>query len=634
LQIDFTLLMVPVLLLLGLGLVVLRVFPWLIALAALGIEPVGPAWLVQGMRRVSRDPIIPGSLVVLLMLATALGVIGAAFTATLERSQQDRATYEVGANLRLVHNGDSYPFASQSLIGGDPAGTGENTQSVALRTNGNLLTRGFSASRIETLAVDSNTFAQAAWFRPDFSSGPSLAELMGRLRPAPEDSSGSPVGLALPPEATSLAIWANAGRPGSRLTILARLRDAQGYHFDTVLGNPEGREWQRLEGELKPRPTPERGRGRRLEPETVTPPLTLLGLQVANQFGDSEPGVVFLQDLSVITPSGEQTLADFQELGDWQVVEDYSRPGLYSLELSEAVARPERGRSAAFSWSPGGIGLRGIWVGEPETPLPVIVDPDFLAEAEAEPGDTLNLSIATYSLPIRVVSVADFFPTLDPRQQFFLVMDLAQFIEYANRHSRRIVGGPNELWSNAPDSAAALPGLLQPLEQRGLRIRETLIASEEIDQRSEQPLTNASWGGLLVLMFLALVLASASGVVLFSYLDTKERRTEFALLRTLGSSKGQLNGLIWFNLFLVVICGVVMGTWAGLWIGASILPVLEVAEGGVRVTPPMVLQTDWITLLASYLVLGVVTAGTVVWLAWFTGRLDVQQVLRAGEAGA
>jgi ABC-type antimicrobial peptide transport system permease subunit len=121
--------------------------------------------------------------------------------------------------------------------------------------------------------------------------------------------------------------------------------------------------------------------------------------------------------------------------------------------------------------------------------------------------------------------------------------------------------------------------------------------------------------------------------MLFCYLDTRERRTEFALLRTLGSSRGQLNGLIWFGLFLVVCCGMALGTWAGIWIGASILPVLEVAEGGVRVTPPMLLQTNWLTLLAAYLVLAVVTLGTLVWLAWFTARLEVQQVLRAGEAG-
>ena len=153
-----------------------------------------------------------------------------------------------------------------------------------------------------------------------------------------------------------------------------------------------------------------------------------------------------------------------------------------------------------------------------------------------------------------------------------------------------------------------------------------------VNERVEQPLVNAGWGGLLVLMFLSLVLASASGVMLYSYLDTRERYTEFAILRTLGFSKRQLNSVAWFNLFVVVACGLGIGTWVGQWIGASLVPLLEVAEQGVRVTPPMVLQTNWTTLLVSYLVLAGVTITTVVWLAWLNSKLDLQKVLRIGDA--
>jgi ABC-type antimicrobial peptide transport system permease subunit len=164
-----------------------------------------------------------------------------------------------------------------------------------------------------------------------------------------------------------------------------------------------------------------------------------------------------------------------------------------------------------------------------------------------------------------------------------------------------------------------------------MRVEESSLASEMVAQRVQQPLVSAGWSGLLVLMFLTLVLASASGVMLFSYTDLRERQTEFALLRTLGFSKGQLNGVVWFNLALVVVCGIALGTWVGQLIGNSLLPVMEVAEGGVRVTPPMVFERDWVALLVSYLILGGVTIGTIAWLVWLTAKLEVQQVLRIGE---
>jgi len=154
-----------------------------------------------------------------------------------------------------------------------------------------------------------------------------------------------------------------------------------------------------------------------------------------------------------------------------------------------------------------------------------------------------------------------------------------------------------------------------------------------VTSRVDQPLVNAGWGALLVLLFLAVALATGSGVMLFSFLDTKERQTEFALLRTLGSTGGQMRGIVWFNLFLIVICGVALGTWVGQLIGASLLPLMELAEEGERVTPPMAFTTNWLSLLVSYSVLAGVTLVTVIWLAWLSAKIQVQQVLRMGDAG-
>ena len=183
----------------------------------------------------------------------------------------------------------------------------------------------------------------------------------------------------------------------------------------------------------------------------------------------------------------------------------------------------------------------------------------------------------------------------------------------------------------APGRAAE--AVVERLAGLGLTAGSVIIAAEEARLREREPLTNAGWGGLLVIMFLALALASATGIALFCWLDTRERQTEFALLRTLGSSRGQLNGVVWFNLAIVVIAGVAIGTWAGAQIGAALLPALEVAEGGVRATPPLTLETDWRMLALAYAALGIVCGVTVIWLALVTGRLEVQRVLRAGEGG-
>ena len=633
LEVDFALLLGPALGLIALGLLVMRVFPMAMGLAARAVGPVGPGWLVQGLRRIARDPVAPGSLVALLMLATALGVVGSAFSATLTRSQDDRVRYEAGADIRILHDGGRTPRAYAGVSATLP-GSAE-----ALRTEGSLLTEGFGAQRVSVLAVESERLADVAWWREDFGNGSTLPELMAAIAPNPD----APEGIPLPEGAAGLSLWARTGGLQDRLvSVAARVRDGAGRYYDVPLGDVSGYEWVKLESNLALR----LGRtGRRSEdaqrPRLDVPPYTLINLQVVGRTGGDRPGVVFMDGLTAQTDGGgEVVVAELATAEGWSVIEDYVRPGLYSLETSRNVARPGAAGSAAFSWAPGGIGAPGLRPGGMAPPLPALVSPGILDATGAEVGDRISLGMSTFALPIVITGVTDFFPTVDPRQQPFVIADLGGFVDYANRHSRRIFGGASEVWlarnitpGDLSGASAASEAAASRISELGLTNGRIIVAEEEAALRGKEPLANAGWGGLLVIMFLALALASATGIALFCWLDTRERQTEFALLRTLGSSRGQLNGVVWFNLAIVVIAGVATGTWAGAQIGAALLPVLEVAEGGVRATPPLTFETDWRMLALAYAVLATVSLVTVVWLAFVTNRLEVQRVLRAGEGG-
>ena len=643
LEIDFALLLGPALGLIALGLLVMRFFPLAMGLLARAVGPVGPGWLVQGLRHIARDPIAPGSLVALLMLATALGVVGSAFSATLTRSLDDRVRYATGADIRIQHDGGRIPraYSGASRVVPDSA--------EVMRTEGGLLTEGFSPPRVSVLAVESERLSEVAWWREDFGEGNTLAELMAAITPDPN----APEGLRLPEGTTSLSVWARTGgRLDERFVVnmVARLRDSTGRHYDVPLGDVSGRDWEYLQNDITlrigrtGRPTDDERR-----PRIDQGPHTVISLQILSRSSVSssrpsdEPrfgGKLLLQNLTAHTPQGDVIVADFNTVEGWGFIEDSYKPGYYELATSREAARPGNVGTVEFIWSEGGIGLPGIYPGSHAPPLPVVVSPEILKVTGADVGDQFSLGMSTFALPVQINGVTDFFPTIDPREQPFIVADLGEFVDYSNRHSRRIFGGAGELWIDRDIPAGDLDGAMveaaaadELIQGMGINSGHVIVAEEEIELRGQQPLANAGWGGLLVIMFLALALASASGIALFCWLDTRERQTEFALLRTLGSSRGQLNAVVWFNLAIVVVAGVAVGTWAGAQIGAALLPVLEVAEGGVRATPPLTFETDWRMLALAYAVLAIVSVVTVIWLAYVTGRLEVQRVLRAGEGG-
>ena len=307
LEIDFALLLGPALGLIALGLLVMRFFPLAMGLSARIVGPVGPGWLVQGLRRIARDPIAPGSLVALLMLATALGVVGSAFSATLTRSMDDRIRYETGADIRIKHDGGraarTYSGASASLP----------DSAEVLRTEGSLLTEGFGSQRVSVLAVESEKLAEVAWWRDDFGDGQTLPELMALLAP----NADAPEGLPLPADTTAISLWARTGGLQNRLvSVSARLRDGEGRHYDIPLGDVSGHQWVRLEQDValrlgrSGRPTDDEER-----PRVDRPPHTLINLQVVGRTGGDRPGVLFMDGLTAHTPRGEVSVAPLDTAG-------------------------------------------------------------------------------------------------------------------------------------------------------------------------------------------------------------------------------------------------------------------------------------------------------------------------------
>ena len=634
LTVDYSLLLGPALGLAAAGLIVLRLFPWAAAVLFRLIEPVGPGWLTHVLRHLGRDPVTPALLVVLVMLATALGVMGSAFAATLERGREERALYAAGADLRLQFGGlETAGARAGSVQWPEEAGSISATADV-LRTPAYLTSTAFSTGGT-LLAVDSSSFDDVTWFRDDFADGRPVGELLDLLGPGQDGSAplSDADGITLPADATALALWARPSGSAQIVGIWARLRDSNGMAVDALVGDVRDTDWSRLVldlttvGQSRPR-FPRRAAP---PPPDLVPPFDLVSLWLRSRLQDNAGGAMFLGRIDAVTPRGEMLVHDFRSTDGWAVIEDFSRPGLHSLETSRAAAGGRFDITTRFSWATGGVGLRGIRAGGPYEPIPGLVSSEFLEIADVQVGDTAILGMTTHGLLLEVVAEIDYFPTLDPQERPFAVVDLDRFNQATLRYSPRPSRGANELWLSGGGSPVHPEPVLGALQQVGVNAREALHGPTMVAQQLEQPLVNAGWGALLILMFLAVALASASGLMLFSHLDARERQTEYALLRTLGTSRVQMQKIVWASLFAMVLCGVGLGTLLGWLLGSSLIPLMEVVDVGTRVTPTLVFTTDWQRLLISYGILAGVTCMCGLWLTWLTAKLRLHQVLRMGE---
>jgi hypothetical protein len=258
--------------------------------------------------------------------------------------------------------------------------------------------------------------------------------------------------------------------------------------------------------------------------------------------------------------------------------------------------------------------------------LPVVVNRAFLDATASRVGDAVTARVGGRVRTLEIVGVLESFPTTDAAQpQAIADLSTLGLLAFADSQS---VSTPLEWWiATEPGAGSSVEAALRD----GPYVRGE-IASREGRARtlSADPVALGIIGALS-LGFVVAGLFAVIGLTVSAGVSARQRRTEFALLRALGLSSGQLSGWLWLENAGVVVVSLAAGTGLGLLIGWVVLPFVTVTQEAAAPFPPPVVQTPWLSIgllvVVSTLALGV----TVVVLATILRRIGIGSVLRMGE---
>ncbi|NQU96681.1 MAG: ABC transporter permease [Chloroflexi bacterium] len=601
----------------------------------------------------ARNPAHHARLSLLLVLTAGLGVFAASFSATLERSSRDRLMYESGADVRVT--GVRPPTEGISGTGleqvRDMEGVGFATP--VLRGAG-WSESGGRGAHFDLLAVRPDEFAEVGWWRPDLARG-GLGEVMDQIRVSPEE------GLPLPEDAHWLTVRVRPFVARSDVWVVARLEDSVGRFYTLPLGSlhpmsvdrnrfpcavPEDDEpgrpdWCRLGGSLMPPMV--RGLSRLL-PRT---PVVLHSVGIVGLSGALNPGAVEIDDIAVVDRLGENLLVleTFDDPGRWQVLVNSANAQGDAFTGAVDVGGGEVPGVARFSWTQGSArDLRGFTMDDARAPLNAVASPSFMESVGASVGDEVPVSVSGDSFTVRVTGTARYFPTLDPSEGPFVLMDLQALADRLNLG--RLAGDVqwNELWVRLADTgegeaAGTAPGeAIISYEALAKTLAGSRVMFNRIVQRGPMladaetdPLVTAGWRALLVVAFGTVLVVSAVGFFVHARVSFGARLGEFALLRTIGLSMRQLLALAVLEQVLVIGVAVGLGIFMGTRLGATIMPYLASSGGGVRVAPPMVTEVDWAGFCVTFGVVAAVFALVVAAILVYVYRMAIHRVMRLGE---
>jgi hypothetical protein len=255
-----------------------------------------------------------------------------------------------------------------------------------------------------------------------------------------------------------------------------------------------------------------------------------------------------------------------------------------------------------------GGGARAIHPPAAAAPLPGLIATSTAAKLGITPGQSFPLHIETNDVDVRLVGVVDYFPTLYPGQDDFLIVPGESLTERL-----RALGSyayANEAWMSVSGSTSAAAETAA---------RETRGTAQITDRESLESaaLTNPlrlSLDAALVIGFVAALTLVVVSFGLHFLAAARARVGESAIM--------QANGLPWRVVDrallveqAVVLChGVVVGTVLGAVLAWAILPVLQTSLLPDEIIPRTIVTLDPRTLLGAAAAL-IAAAAVVGWLA-------------------
>jgi predicted lysophospholipase L1 biosynthesis ABC-type transport system permease subunit len=261
------------------------------------------------------------------------------------------------------------------------------------------------------------------------------------------------------------------------------------------------------------------------------------------------------------------------------------------------------------------------------TDLKVYLDRETVTGMDIEIGDVFAVNSSSRWTRGKLAGVFDYFPTYIPNSNAgFAVVNSDRLQSAINIALPDNSVGPNELWYRSANTT-------NPVEWAAEFDHDKLFLAETIrTEQQEDPLIAAGWSGILAISFGAVLLLSAIGFMVYSYLNAQQRGLEFAIMRTLGFSRPQVFSLVLFEHLFVVLAGLGLGTAVGLFIGRFMMSFLATDERGNPVVPPFILEFSWTEVFLVWGILSLVFILTVAAVVTLYFRLAIHRALRIGDA--
>ncbi len=615
-SIDIAAMFGPVLILVAAALIFLRIFPLVLRVISAIAGRRAPVWVAMALWKLARSPYQYAWPILLLVLASGLGVLAGTLSGTLELSADQRIQYETASDFHIEN------ITAEGGIGGSTMRelgsiSGIDATALGLKGSANFGTTG-EGEEFELFALDPQAFADISWFRDDFANAPlsPLLETITITESAPD--------VLLPEGSIELGMWAKIDPPAANLFLWVTVKDATDRVHTVTLGPLQGPDWHYQSSAI---------------PDRVTYPARIASIQVFEPtVGDAGTPTTFSfddMDALVQLPDGSvegHLVVPFEDRDDWGILATsegldttftlVSEPPELGMHSGDQMGQLVLGRGTDN-------GVRGIYRSVFGDALPVLASESFMNEIPVEVGVPFVSQIFGVFTPLVIVDTVEYFPTLDPDRIGFVIADYAAVSDYLDSLGQSLPNSRNEIYFSTEEED--LSELISEVRRRTSGVVHVVDSRSLKRQLLVDPLAIAGWDGMAAVALIGTILIASLGYFTYmgSYINGSAK--ESAQLSVQGITRGSYLLMVAVEHTIVGVIGLVLGSFTGLLMTDVAVSSIAHTESGGKLIPPFVLTTEWFGLSFVYVAIGAIAVVAAVRIFIGYRRLALTQILRLEE---
>jgi len=239
-------------------------------------------------------------------------------------------------------------------------------------------------------------------------------------------------------------------------------------------------------------------------------------------------------------------------------------------------------------------------------------------------GQEITVQIAAlntwYQTTVPIVGLVDYFPTLDPREGFFMITNLDPIFELVGTEL------PHNIWLRLEPGADG-DGVLEQVRAIGFAVLDWLDPQELIAEAQADP-TRRGVLGFLSVGFVSAILLTLVGSVIQSTASFRAQAVQLGSLRAMGLDGLAVAAYLLLAQGIAALGGIAGGTLIGTATTLLFLPLLDFSGG----LPPYLVRVAWDDITLVYSVFAGVLFGVTVMTTMVLSRQHISTLVKLGDA--